>query len=49
MYQAVDFIREGYRRNVCNRHAVYYRAHSNHVEIMRIMGRQSLIGAFKNK
>lgn len=46
LYQAVDFIRKGYRRSVSGRHAVYYRVKKDHVEIMRIMGRQSLIGAF---
>ena len=41
MYPAVDDIREGYRRSVCGVHSIYYRLHTDYVEIMRVLGRQS--------
>ncbi len=40
MYQAVDFIREGYRRSVCGVDSIYYRVEGDTVEIMSIIGRQ---------
>ena len=40
MYQAVDFIREGYRRSVCGVDSIYYRVEGDTVEIMNILGRQ---------
>ncbi|MBL4583357.1 MAG: type II toxin-antitoxin system RelE/ParE family toxin [Pseudomonadales bacterium] len=39
-YQAVDHIREGYRRSVCGADSIYYRVNINTVEIMRILGKQ---------
>jgi toxin ParE1/3/4 len=40
LYQAVDHIREGYRRNVCGVDSIYYRVVGGTVEIMNILGRQ---------
>ena len=39
-YQAVDHIKEGYRRSVCGVDNIYYRVISGDVEIMRVLGRQ---------
>ena len=41
MYPEVDDIREGYRRSVCGVHSIYYRIHTDCVEIMRVLGRQN--------
>lgn len=43
-FQAIDNIREGYRRSVCGAVSIYYRISSQDgtVEIMRILGRQDL-------
>lgn len=46
MYMAVEHIRAGYSRSVCGSHSIYYRIKNNDVEIMRIMGKQSIDGAF---
>ena len=40
LYQAVDDIREGYRRSVCGVDNIYYRVDGETVEIMCILGRQ---------
>jgi len=40
LYQAVDYIREGYRRSVCGTDSIYYRVEGDTVEIMNILGRQ---------
>ncbi|MCK5477683.1 MAG: type II toxin-antitoxin system RelE/ParE family toxin [Methylococcales bacterium] len=40
LYQAVDYIREGYRRNVCGVDSIYYRINGDSVEIMNILGQQ---------
>lgn len=40
LYQAVDYIREGYRRSVCGVDSIYYRIEGDTVEIMNILGRQ---------
>ena len=40
LYQAVDYIREGYRRSVCGVDSIYYRIAGDTVEIMNILGRQ---------
>ena len=40
LHQAVDHIREGYRRNVCGVDSIYYRVVGNTVDIMNILGRQ---------
>lgn len=41
-YQAVDHIREGYRRSVCGVDSIYYRMDGEIPEIMRILGRQDI-------
>ncbi len=41
MYQAVEFIRKGYRRSVCGVDSIYYRVEGDTVEIMNILGRQN--------
>ncbi len=41
-YQAVDDIREGYRRSVCGVDSIYYRIADDTVEIMRILGQQDI-------
>ena len=46
-YQAVDHIRQGYRRCVYRSHSIYYRIEGQGVAIMRILGRQSLASAFR--
>ena len=40
LYQAVDDIREGYRRSPCGVDAIYYRFENDIVEIMNIIGQQ---------
>ena len=42
LYQAVDEIREGYRRSVCGVDSIYYRVEGDTVEIMAILGQQDL-------
>jgi toxin ParE1/3/4 len=42
LYQAVDDIREGYRRSVCGVDSIYYRVDDDTVEIMSIIGQQDL-------
>jgi len=42
MYQAVDYIREGYRHCVCGVDTIYFRIEGNQVEIMTILGRQDI-------
>ncbi len=42
LYQAVDDIREGYRRSVCGVDSIYYRVDGETVEIMGILGQQDL-------
>ena len=39
-YQAVDEIREGYRRSVCGVDSIYYRVNGDTVEITAILGQQ---------
>jgi len=43
-FEAVDFIRKGYRRCVCGSDSIYYRINSDEVEIMTIIGRQEFDG-----
>ncbi len=40
LYPAIDYIREGYRRNAYEVHAVYYRVIEDGVEIMAVIGKQ---------
>jgi len=42
LYQAVDHIREGYRRSVCGADSIYYRVDGSTIEIMNILGRQDI-------
>ncbi|MDX1720891.1 MAG: type II toxin-antitoxin system RelE/ParE family toxin [Salegentibacter mishustinae] len=43
-FEAVDYIREGYRRCVCGSDSIYYRINNEEktIEIMAIIGRQDL-------
>ncbi|EDP97345.1 type II toxin-antitoxin system RelE/ParE family toxin [Kordia algicida OT-1] len=41
-FEAVDFIKTGYRRCVCGADSIYFRIQNNTVEIMTIVGRQDL-------
>jgi toxin ParE1/3/4 len=40
LYQAVDYIRAGYRRSVYGTDSIYYRINGGIVEIMAILGYQ---------
>ncbi len=40
LFATVDHIRAGYRRSVCGVHSIYYRIEGQHVEIVRVLGRQ---------
>jgi toxin ParE1/3/4 len=40
LWQAVDYIRPGYRRSVYASHSIYYRVKGGTAEIMRILGKQ---------
>ena len=42
LYQAVDDIRQGYRRSPCGVNTIYYRIKGEMVEIMNIIGRQDV-------
>ena len=42
LFEAVDFIKPGYRRCVCGVDAIYYRIKNDTVEIMTIIGRQEM-------
>ena len=42
LYQAVDDIREGYRRSVCGMDSIYYRIDGDTVEIVCILGQQDV-------
>ena len=41
-FEAVDFIKPGYRRCVCGVDSIYFRMSDDSVEIMTIIGRQDL-------
>jgi len=41
-YALVEHIRRGYRRSVCGVHSIYFRPIKEGVEIVRILGQQSL-------
>lgn len=47
LYNAVDDIRDGYRRSISGMHSIYYRIHDNGVEIMRVLGREDTRREFK--
>ena len=42
LYQAVDDIRDGYRRSVCGVDSIYYRVDGDTVEVMAILGQQDV-------
>ncbi|KQC33059.1 plasmid stabilization protein [Nonlabens sp. YIK11] len=44
-FEAVDFIKKGYRRFVCGSDSIYYKVNEQTVDIMAIVGQQDL----KNK
>lgn len=46
-YQAVDYIRSGYRRSVYGKHAIYYIVSKDCVDIMRILRSENLATAFE--
>jgi toxin ParE1/3/4 len=41
-FEAVDFIKKGYRRCVCGSDSIYYKINDETIEIMAIVGRQDL-------
>ena len=41
-FEAVDYIKSGYRRCVCGADTIYFRIHNETVEIMTIIGKQDL-------
>lgn len=41
-FEAVDFIKPGYRRCVCGVDSIYFRMENDFIEIMAIIGRQDL-------
>ncbi len=41
-FESVDYIKKGYRRNVCGSDSIYYRINKDVVEIMAIVGRQDI-------
>lgn len=46
-FEAVDYIKPGYRRCVCGVDSIFYRITENSVEIMTILGRQDIDLIFK--
>lgn len=46
-YQAVDYIRKGYRRSVYRKHIIYYTLSQEGVDIMRILRAENLSTAFE--
>ena len=48
LYQAVDDIRDGYRRSVYGKHSIYYRIVAKGIQIMRILKRQDPAKAFSD-
>ena len=46
-YQAVDYIRSGYRRSVYGKHTIYYIVSNDYVDIMRILRSENLATAFE--
>ena len=45
-FEAVDFIKEGYRRCVCGSDSIYCKINNGIVEIMAIVGRRDLKNIF---
>ena len=46
-YQAVDHIRQGYRRSVYEKHAIYYVVSNDCVDVMRILRAENFNTAFE--
>ena len=44
MYQAVDHIRDGYRRSVYEKHAIYYVIEDGAIEIRAVVKFQDVVG-----
>ena len=42
LFEAVDFIKPGYRRCVCAVDSIYFKINAEEIEIMTIIGRQEL-------
>ena len=42
LFEAVDFIKHGYRRCVCGVDTIYFKINAEEIEIMTIIGRQEL-------
>jgi toxin ParE1/3/4 len=42
LFEAVDFIKPGYRRCVCGVDTIYFKINAEEIEIMTIIGRQEL-------
>ena len=42
LYPSADYIRKNYRKSVCGVDTIYYRITNNAIEIMNIIGRQSV-------
>lgn len=45
-YQAIDYIRENYRRSVYGKHSIYYIITNDGVDVMRILRAENLSTAF---
>jgi toxin ParE1/3/4 len=45
-FEAVEHIRQGYRRCVCGSESIYFRVNNGMVEIMAIIGKQDLKNIF---
>jgi len=49
IFEAVDYIKTGYRRAVCGVDSIYYKITDDIVEIMAIVGRQDLENLFNTR
>jgi len=47
-FEAVDFIKKGYRRCICGSDTIYFKINDNQIDIMTIIGRQDLTDLLKN-
>ena len=47
-FEAVDFIKKGYRRCPCGSDTIYYKISKNTVEIMAIVGKQDIDDILNN-
>lgn len=47
-YEAVDFIKTGYRRCVCGSDSIYFKINGEVIDIMTIVGRQDLDNHMNN-